>query len=137
MLDRVDLHVEVPRLSGKELTTHAPAETSVQICARVVRARAIQASRGAGAGTAALTNGTMPPTLLRRWSALGEDASGFLRQAIDRLGLSPRAFERIVRVARTIADLEDAGKIGVRHVAEAVMYRTLDRPVDAAEAELM
>jgi len=138
LLDRVDLHVEVPRLSGIELTTHAAAETSVQICTRVVRARTIQASRGAGAGagTAALTNGTMPPTLLRRWSALGEDASGFLRQAIDRLGLSPRAHERILRVARTIADLEGAAEIAVRHVSEAVMYRTLDRPADPLPAEL-
>ncbi len=133
LLDRIDLHVEVPRLSGGELTTDAPAEASAQIRARVVRARAIQAARGAGAGTAALTNGTMPLTLLRRYSALDDDAAGFLRQAIDRLGLSPRAFERIVRVARTIADLEGAVEIDPRHVAEAVMYRSLDRPADAVE----
>ncbi len=136
LLDRVDLHVEVPRLSGAELTARTAAESSAQVRARVVRARAIQAVRGAGAGTAALTNGTMPPSLLRQWCRLGDDAGAFLRRAIDRLGLSPRAFERVIRVARTIADLEGGPEIAVKHVAEAVMYRTLDRPADRVEAEV-
>lgn len=73
--------------------------------------------------------GTMPPSLVRRWCALPGDARAFLRRAIDRLGLSPRAYERIVRIARTIADLDGSRDIALPHVAEAVAYRTLDRPL--------
>ncbi len=129
LLDRVDLHVEVPRLTGAELTASTLGEPSADVCARVIRARTIQASRGPGAGTAPVTNGTMPLALVRRWCVLPEDARGFLRQAIDRLGLSPRAYERIVRIARTIADLGGSRDIALPHVAEAVAYRTLDRPL--------
>ena len=136
LLDRVDLHLEVPRLTGSELMAPAPGETSADIRARVLRARAIQAARVAGVGTVALTNGTMPPVLVRRWCALRDDARAFLQGAIDRLGLSPRAYERAVRVARTIADLEGALEIAVPHVAEAVGYRTLDRPAGGT-AEIM
>src|SRR5579884_3784165 len=130
LLDRVDLHVEVPRLPGAALTSPAPSESSAAVRDRVVRARARQAARGAGAGTDALTNGTMPLGLARRCCVLEPEASAFLRHAIDRLALSPRAYERIVRVARTIADLEGADAIRLPHVAEAVGYRTLDRPVE-------
>src|SRR5579884_86283 len=130
LLDRVDLHVEVPRLPGAALTSPAPSESSAAVRDRVVRARARQAARGADAGTDALTNGTMPLGLARRCCVLEPEASAFLRHAIDRLALSPRAYERIVRVARTIADLEGADAIRLPHVAEAVGYRTLDRPVE-------
>ncbi len=136
LLDRVDLHVEVPRLSGAALVARTPGESSAQVRARIVGARVVQAARGAGAGTAGLTNGTMPPGLVRRWCALTSDASDFLRRAIDRLGLSPRGFHRAIRVARTIADLEGAPEIAVQHIAEAVMYRTLDRPLDPLEGEV-
>ncbi len=128
LLDRVDLHLEVPRLAGSALTAQTPGEPSAEMRSRVLRARAIQATRGAGGRTAALTNGTMPAAQARRWCALTSDARAFLETAIDRLGLSPRAFERVVRVARTIADLADAPDITAAHVAEAVGYRTLDRP---------
>ena len=131
LLDRMDLHVEVPRLTGVELTANTPGEPSVEICARVMRARAIQATRWAGAVTPLMTNGAAPPALVRRRCALSDDARGFLGQAIDRLGLSSRAFERIIRVARTIADLAGAREIEVAHLAEAVAYRTLDRPMKA------
>jgi magnesium chelatase family protein len=132
LLDRVDLHLEVPRLTGAELTARARGERSADIRARVVHARAVQAARGACAGTVALTNGTMPLALARRWCALGDDARVFLQGAIDRLGLSPRAYERVVRVARTIADLAGTPEISVPHIAEAVGYRTLDRLSGAA-----
>jgi magnesium chelatase family protein len=128
LLDRIDLHVEVPRLSGAAMTAQAPGESSADVRARVARAREVQAARGEGANTAALTNATMPLALARRWCALREAPLRFLRDAIDRLALSPRAHERIVRVARTIADLDGASEIDVSHVAEAVGYRTLDRP---------
>jgi magnesium chelatase family protein len=136
LLDRVDLHVEVPRLSGPSLVARGPAETSAAIATRVSQARAIQAARGTGSAPA-LTNGTMPPAGLRRWAALDDRARGFLRQAIDRLGLSPRSFERILRVARTIADLEASPAIEERHVAEAVMYRSLDRGHTAISSGVM
>jgi magnesium chelatase family protein len=133
LLDRIDLHVEVPRLHGSELAGSAPGEASAQIRERVMRARAAQAARARGMATDALTNGSMPRALLRRWCALGEDALGFLERATDRLGLSPRAYERIIRIARTIADLEGAGAITLPHVAEAAAYRTLDRAPDPTE----
>jgi magnesium chelatase family protein len=95
--------------------------------ARVVRARAAQAARGAGCGIAGPTNASIPLRQLhgRRW--LAADVRAFLRHAIDRLSLSPRAYERVIRVARTIADLEAAAEVSLRHVAEALQYRTLDR----------
>jgi magnesium chelatase family protein len=72
----------------------------------------------------------MPLAHAHRWCALGPDARTFLERAIDRLGLSPRAYERIMRVARTIADLAGAREISAQHVSEAIGYRTLDRPAD-------
>jgi magnesium chelatase family protein len=78
-----------------------------------------------------MTNAAAPPALLRRRCPLSEDVRRFLWQAIDRLGMSSRGFERIIRVARTIADLAGAREIEVSHVAEAVAYRTLDRPMTA------
>jgi magnesium chelatase family protein len=128
LLDRIDLQVDVPRVSGAELTALAPGEASRDVRARVMRARAIQAARGAGLGIAGLTNGTMPLDQWRTHWRLRDEVRRFLRQAIDRLSLSPRAFERVIRVARTIADLDAAGEMLVPHAAEALEYRTLDRP---------
>jgi magnesium chelatase family protein len=129
LLDRMDLHVDVPRVRGAELTTLAPGEASRAVRARVERARAIQARRGAGLGIAGLTNSTMPLGQVQtRWT-LSDEVRRFLRRAIDRLSLSPRAYERVVRVARTIADLDAAPEILLPHAAEALEYRTLDRPV--------
>jgi magnesium chelatase family protein len=132
LLDRMDLQVEVPRLTGAELTANASGEPSMEICARVIRARTVQALRWAGALAPLMTNAAAPPALLRRRCALSEDVRRFLRHAIDRLGMSSRGFERIIRVARTIADLAEAREIEVSHVAEAVAYRTLDRPMTAS-----
>jgi magnesium chelatase family protein len=131
----MDLHVEVPRVAGADLVTSVPGEPSADIRARVVRARAIQAARGAGLGTTAQANGTMPPACVRQTWGLDGEGGRFLGRAIDRLGLSARAYERIVRVARTIADLEGAGGIRVPHLAEALGYRSLDRPADPGGPE--
>jgi len=136
LIDRMDLHVDVPRVSGADLTAPAPGEASHEVRARVVRARAIQAARGMGLGTAGLTNGTMPPAQMRRRSGLTDEARRFLHRAIDQLSLSPRAYDRVVRVARTIADLEEAGEVGVPHLAEALEYRTLDRAAEPHRSEV-
>lgn len=127
LLDRIDLHVEMPPVSADELTAPAPAERSADVRARVTRARALQAERGRALGIVAPVNATMPAALARTCCALGPAPRALLRQAFDRLGLSPRAYHRLARVARTIADLEGAPSIDVRHVAEAIGYRALDR----------
>jgi len=127
LIDRVDLHVDVPRVSGADLTARSSGEASPEVRARVLRARAIQAARGADLGTEGLVNATMAQSQIPyRWG-VGEEPRRFLHRAIDRLSLSPRAYERILRVARTIADLEGTSEIGVPHIAEALGYRTLDR----------
>jgi len=130
LLDRIDLHVDVPALTGEELTAAGPAEPSAEMRTRVFRARAVQAARGGAFGIGAALNATMPATLARTCCALAPSPRALLRQAVDRLGLSPRAYHRLARVARTIADLEGAAEIDARHVAEAIGYRTLDRTFD-------
>ena len=132
LLDRIDLHVEVPRLTGAELTAQVAGEPSAEMRARVLRARAIQMARCVGARGGCPTNGAMPAASARLLCALTNEVRAFLERAIDRLGLSPRAYERVVRVARTIADLAGAPEISVPHVAEAVGYRTLDRSPDGS-----
>lgn len=126
LLDRIDLQIEVPRLSQGDLMDGAMSESSASIRERVVAARERQRLRFAGqAGVHC--NAQMSSRQVRLHCALDATGSELLKQAIARLGLSARSFDRILKVARTIADL--AGSEGVRapHVAEAIQYRTLDR----------
>jgi magnesium chelatase family protein len=136
LLDRIDLHVEMPALTGAELASAAPAERSADVRRRVMRAREVQDARGRAGGIAAhaASNATMPAALARACCALGPQPRALLRNAIDRLGLSPRAYHRLIRVARTIADLEPAAAIETQHVAEAIGYRVLDRAGEPAGA---
>lgn len=126
LLDRIDLQVEVTPVAIGELSDARPAETSAAIRERVVRARAVQAARFREM-EGIHTNAMMNARMLREFCPLGDAARRLLEQAMARLDLSARAYDRIVKVARTIADLEGAADIGTAHLAEAINYRSLDR----------
>jgi magnesium chelatase family protein len=126
LLDRIDIHVDVPAVRFKELSSEsAAAESSEEIRARVIAARERQLTRLAGEGIFA--NAQMTPRHLRRFCKLDAEGERMLEAAMTRLGLSARAYDRILKVSRTIADLEAAEAIRPAHVAEAVGYRSLDR----------
>ncbi len=125
LLDRLDLHIEVPPVEFDELSSHTPSESSREIRARVNRARAIQHERFQG--TTITCNASMGAGELRTCCPLHDKARLLLRSAFDRMGLSARAYDRVLKVARTIADLDQSEVIQPAHVAEAVQYRSLDR----------
>ena len=125
LLDRIDLHLELPAVDIGDLTGEPTGESSAVIRARVTAARARQAARFEGMNIR--VNARIGARMLRRWCALPPDAARLLTRAVGRLGLSARAYHRILRVARTIADLEGSEGITAEHVSEAVQYRTLDR----------
>ncbi len=120
LLDRIDIHVEVPAVPYKELRGNTESEPSAAIRARVERARAAQQGRG-------YYNSRMPSPAIRKVCALDEAGERTLEMAVRRMGLSARAHDRILKVARTIADLDEASRVTAKHVAEAVQYRSLDR----------
>jgi magnesium chelatase family protein len=126
LLDRIDIHIEVPSLAGERLTDERRGEASAAVRNRVLDARDRQARRFAGA--AIHVNAGMGPSELREHCAIDVAGEKLLRAAVRRLGLSARAYHRVLRVARTIADLTGEGRIATSHIAEAVQYRTLDRP---------
>jgi magnesium chelatase family protein len=125
LLDRIDIHIEVPRLAPDELLDRPPGESSASIQDRVMRARELQRARLAD--TPFRHNADMPSKALKDFCPLSDDCIGLLRAAIDQFGLSARAHDRIIKLARTIADLETTETISVAHIAEAVQYRSLDR----------
>ena len=125
LMDRIDLHVEIVPVSREEMSSERPAESSREIRRRVEAAREVQARRFAGAGIH--TNTMMSSSMLRRFCPLSAEARGLLDRAMARLGLSARAYDRIIKVARTIADLDGCERIGENHIAEAIRYRSLDR----------
>lgn len=125
LLDRLDLHVEVPPVNYKQLSSASCGETSAQIRERVIAARKIQQERYAGSGIHC--NAHLTPALLRRYCQLTEDADALLKNAYDRLGLSGRSYDRLLKVARTIADLYGDQMINDSHIAEAIQFRNLDR----------
>ena len=130
LIDRIDLHVEVPALNIEEISGETTrSEKTSDIRLRVIRARARQRERLSPHGL--FENGQMGVRHVRAFCPLESDARLILRTAIQKMGLSARAYDRILRVSRTIADLDESDKIGTAHVAEAVGYRLLDRAVQA------
>ena len=142
LLDRIDIHIEVPAVQYKELRGGASSEGSSEIRARVLAARKIQHDRfGVGSDSAPPANGTAPKSSkrkifsnaqmstqqIRTHCELSPDAERILERAMQQQGLSARAHDRILKVARTIADLATDSSISVQHIAEAIQYRTLDR----------
>lgn len=125
LLDRLDLHIEVPPVEFDVLSSDVKAESSEQIRERVNAARERQTRRFQG--TAVTCNARITPDLLHEVCKLTPQAHSLLKAAFERLGLSARAFDRVLKVSRTIADLEGSDAIEPRHAAEAVQYRALDR----------
>jgi len=120
LLDRIDLHVEVPAVPYKELRGKDQGACSAEMRQRVEEARAIQQRRG-------FYNARIPSPQLRKLCALDDAGESTLEMAVRRMGLSARAHDRILKVARTIADLGGSEPVLAKHLAEAVQYRSLDR----------
>ena len=128
LLDRIDLHVEVPPVEYEHLALAASAdnsESSAVMRERVNAARTLQVERFNG--TEIVSNAHMTPGVLREFCQLTDTASALLRDAFDRMALSARAYDRLLKVARTIADLDGGGRVDVPHISEAIQYRGLDR----------
>ena len=126
LMDRIDIHVEVPAIELKDLTVPTKEESSANIRERVIRGRMIQLKRLAGERRITC-NARLTSRLIRKYCALDAESLEVLKQAVSNLNLSARAYDRILKVARTIADLASAPRIQADHVAEAVQYRTMDR----------
>jgi len=135
LLDRIDIHIEVPAVQYKELRQGSEGETSAAIRDRVLAARERQLARFQKVGESAtgkrhkpvFANAQMTTQQIRAFCELSTEAERLLERAMQQQGLSARAHDRILKVARTIADLEAAQDIAVKHIAEAIQYRTLDR----------
>lgn len=126
LLDRIDLHVAVQRVPFQELGRDGDGEESAAVRARVWKARRRQEERFRDR-RGVFSNGQMGPTEIRRFCLPSPEVARLLQQASDRLGLSARAYHRVLKVARTLADLDGSPEIGTAHAAEALQYRTLDR----------
>ena len=126
LLDRIDLHVEVVPVSFDEMTANRKTESSAEIRERVVRARDIQAERFRNE-EAIYCNAMMPSNMVKEICYVDDAGRGLLKTAMERIGLSARAYDRILKVSRTVADLSGSKEIKAEHLAEAIQYRSLDR----------
>jgi len=125
LLDRIDIHIEVPAAKYQELTSTQPAESSAQIKERVNKARAVQRERFKDEGI--MCNAQMSHKQVRKFCVLGKEANELLKMAMAELNFSARGYDKILKVSRTIADLAGEAIIKPEHVSEAVQYRNLDR----------
>ena len=132
LMDRLDLQVGVPALNFSELAAPPSSESSETVRTRVNAARQRQARRLKSRSSGLHCNAQMGPREIREHCAVDADGQGLLKAAVDRLGLSARGFDRLLKVARTIADLDGVPGILVRHLAEAIQYRSLERQSVAA-----
>ena len=126
LLDRIDLHIEVTPVSFDQIASNRKNETSEQIRNRVIVARDIQTKRFENY-TEIHCNAMMPPEMVKDICEIGEAGKALLKKAMERLGLSARAYDRILKVSRTIADLANTEKVQIEHLAEAIQFRSLDR----------
>jgi magnesium chelatase family protein len=126
LLDRIDLHVEVTPVAFSELSNQTQGEPSSSIRERVIRAREIQAARY-GEQSGIYANAQMSSKQLREICLINAVGESLLKKAMERLNLSARAYDRILKVSRTIADLSASDEIKPEHLAEAIHYRSLDR----------
>ena len=125
LLDRFDIHVDVQSVEYDDLSSKQPGECSAEIKKRVNKAREIQLRRFAG--TDIVCNAQMSPAQTRKYCVLSEQAQNALKLAFEKLGLSARAYDKVLRVSKTIADLDQSDIIDTHHILEAVQYRSLDR----------
>ncbi len=134
LLDRIDIRIDVPAVSATDLILPSASEASAAVAERVAAARAIQAERFASAGAKVITtNAQCTPSQIEAYVAADGPASALLRNAAEAMNLSARGYHRVLKVARTIADLDGAASVGRIHLAEALSYRTItDRTAVAA-----
>lgn len=125
MLDRIDIHIEVPPVNYDELNSTVREETSAEIRARVNRARDIQTERYRG--TDVSCNARLTPSMLKKYCVMEDKASGYLKMAFEKLGMSARAYDRILKIARTVADLDGSEIIKREHIFSSISFRTLDK----------
>lgn len=127
IMDRIDLHLVVSRVDARMLVNRRPGQTSAEIAARVLKAREIQRSRFADSDEGIFCNASMNNRQTEKYCPLSSDCKSLLERLIERMGLSARACSRIIRLARTIADLAGSADILPEHLSEAASYRILDR----------
>jgi len=125
LLDRIDIHIEVPSIAYRDLANKTEGTSSAEMRKSVIQAREIQTQRFKNEKI--LTNSRMNNRQIKKYCKLDDESEALLKQAIDELGLSARAYTRILKVARTIADIENSEHIQVQHISEAIQYRSLDR----------
>jgi magnesium chelatase family protein len=126
LLDRIDIQIEMPSLSYAEITDTSPAEKSADIRNRINRARSFAHERYKNEEKL-FCNAELSPRQIQKYCVMSEKASAMLKKAFEKLGLSARGYDRILRVARTVADLAGSETIEENHIAEAIRFRTLDR----------